>query len=320
MSRHVTPHRAEASTTTITRSTEDRDGSTVVPLLPPELLARLERLEMVTRKIFRGRTKGERRSKRKGQSVEFADFRSYVPGDDLRFLDWNLYARLDRLFVKMFLEEEDLHLYTLIDASRSMEFGDPTKLRYAKQLAAALGFVALIRSDRVKIETIGQSLSGRSPTFRGRRSARRMVDAIEQMEPAESVSLATGVKNFCLRNAGKGVVVVMTDLMDKAGYEAALGRLASRQLDVYVIHILSMEEIEPDVQGDLKLVDCEDQDVAEISVNAPLLKRYEQTLSGLVDGARTYCMRRGMNYLLVNTRLPVLDLITTYLRRQGLVR
>ena len=108
-------------------------------LLPPDLLAQLERLELVTRKVFRGRMKGERRSKRKGQSVEFADFRSYVPGDDLRSIDWNLYARLDKLIVKMFLEEEDLHFYTLIDASLSMDFGTPTKLQYAKQLAAALG-------------------------------------------------------------------------------------------------------------------------------------------------------------------------------------
>src|SRR5215831_6336084 len=125
------------------------------PLLSPDLLAQLERLELVSRKIFRGRMKGERRSKRKGQSVEFADFRNYVPGDDLRFIDWNLYARLDKLFLKMFLEEEDLHFYALIDASGSMEFGEPTKLEYAKQLAAALGFVGLVKGDRVRIETIG---------------------------------------------------------------------------------------------------------------------------------------------------------------------
>src|SRR5438094_591080 len=111
------------------------------PLLTPELLAQLEQLELVSRKVFRGRMKGERRSKRKGQSVEFADFRSYVPGDDLRFIDWNTYARLERFFLKMFLEEEDLHFYALIDASQSMSFGTPTKLHYAKQLAAALGFI-----------------------------------------------------------------------------------------------------------------------------------------------------------------------------------
>src|SRR5512147_2630517 len=122
-------------------------------LLSPELLARLEQMELVSRKIFRGRMKGERRSPRKGQSVEFADFRSYVPGDDLRFIDWNTYARLERLFLKMFMEEEDLHFYAVIDSSPSMDFGSPTKLQYAMQLAAALGFVALVRGDRVKVQT-----------------------------------------------------------------------------------------------------------------------------------------------------------------------
>ena len=122
---------------------------TPTSLLSPELLAKLERLELVSRKVFRGRMKGERRSKRKGQSVEFADFRNYSAGDDLRFIDWNTYARLDKLFLKMFLEEEDLHFYVLLDASASMEFGDPSKLQYAKQLAAALSFVALVHADRV---------------------------------------------------------------------------------------------------------------------------------------------------------------------------
>ena len=135
------------------------------PLLSPQLLAQLEKLELVSRKIFRGRMKGERRSKRKGQSVEFADFRSYVPGDDLRFIDWNTYARLDRLFLKMFLEEEDLHFYALIDASASMDFGTPTKLEYAKQLAAALGFIGLVRGDRVRVETLGTDLPAHRDQF-----------------------------------------------------------------------------------------------------------------------------------------------------------
>jgi len=112
-------------------------------------MAQLERLELVTRKVFRGRMKGERRSKRKGQSVEFADFRQYVPGDDLRFIDWNLFARMERLYLKLFLEEEDLHFYALVDASTSMDFGEPTKLQYAKQLAASLAFIGLCRADRV---------------------------------------------------------------------------------------------------------------------------------------------------------------------------
>src|SRR5947209_17720877 len=119
------------------------------PLLEPDFLARLEQLELVSRKIFLGRLKGEKRSKRKGQSVEFADYRNYVIGDDLRFLDWNLLARLDRLFIRLFLEEEDLHFYVLIDNSMSMDFGNPTKLHYVKQVAAALAFVGLVNMDRV---------------------------------------------------------------------------------------------------------------------------------------------------------------------------
>src|SRR5215213_5663383 len=166
-------------------------------LLPPDLMGQLERLELVTRKVFRGRMKGERRSKRKGQSVEFADFRGYVPGDDLRSLDWNLYARLDKLIIKLFLEEEDLHFFTLIDASLSMDFGKPTKLQYAKQLAAALGFIGLIRTDRVRIETIGQAASSRAPVLRGRQSVWRMLSHVESIEPGETTSLAMGVKNFC---------------------------------------------------------------------------------------------------------------------------
>jgi uncharacterized protein (DUF58 family) len=289
-------------------------------LLSPQLLAKLEKMELVSRKIFRGRMKGERRSPRKGQSVEFADFRNYVPGDDLRFVDWNTYARLDRLFLKMFLEEEDLHFYTLIDASRSMEFGTPTKLRYAVQLAAALAFVGLIRGDRVKIETLGQSALGAAPIFRGRKSLWRMLDHLESIPPAQDTSLAEGVKNFCLRNSGKGIVVLLSDLMDKAGYETALRYLVSRDMDVYVIQILSAEETDPEIQGDLRLVDCEDGDAAEVTVSAILLKRYKQTLAAFVDSARQFCTRRGMVYLLARNEVPVEDLIGGYLRNRGLVR
>jgi uncharacterized protein (DUF58 family) len=296
------------------------DQAATSTLLSPELLARLEKMELVSRKVFRGRMKGERRSPRKGQSVEFADFRNYVPGDDLRFVDWNTYARLEKLFLKMFLEEEDLHFYALIDASSSMEFGNPTKLKFAVQLAAALGFIGLVRGDRVKIETIGQSVREAAPAFRGRRSLWRMLEHLEQIQPSQNTSLAEGVKRFCLCNSGKGIVVLISDLMDKAGYESALRYLGSRQMDVYVIHVLSPAEFEPDVQGDLRLVDCEDGDVAEVTVTGPLLKRYKQTLTAFVDSARDFCARRGMMYLLARSETSVEQLLTGYLATRGLVR
>lgn len=280
-------------------------------------MAQLERLELVTRKVFRGRMKGERRSSRKGQSVEFADYRNYVAGDDLRSLDWNLYARLDKLIVKLFLEEEDLHFYTLIDASPSMAFGEPTKLEYAKQVAAALGFIGLTRTDRVKIETLGGQ---QSPILRGRRSVGRMVDFLGEVEPDETTTLDEGVRQFCLRNSGKGVVVLISDLMDKQGYESALRYLVAKRVDTYVIQILSQEEIDPDVTGDLRLVDCEDNDMAEVTISAPLLNRYKATLEAFTSGAQEFCGRRGMNYLLASNETPVKELMTGYLRRRGLVR
>ena len=277
-------------------------------------------MELVSRKIFRGRMKGERRSRRKGQSVEFADFRNYVPGDDLRFIDWNLYARLDKLFLKLFLEEEDLHFYALIDNSDSMNFGEPTKLQYAKQLAAALGFIGLCRADRVRIETLSSHRVSSAPTLRGRQSLWRMTEYLESIEPGENVSLFDGIKNFSLRNSGKGILVLISDLMDKNGYEAAFRYLVSQQLDVYVIQVLSDEEVHPNVTGDLRLVDCEDSDVTEITVSQPLLKRYERTLAAFVDGAREFCLRRGMSYILANTDIPVEKMVSSYLRRRGLVR
>jgi len=294
--------------------------STASPLLSPELLARLERMELVSRKVFRGRMKGERRSRRKGQSVEFADFRNYVPGDDLRFIDWNTYARLDRLFLKMFLEEEDLHFYALLDASLSMGFGAPTKFDHAKQLAAALGFIGLVRGDRVKIETLGGDSAKRSPVFRGRRSLWRMFDHLAALAPGDAPSLAEGTKSFCLRNSGKGIVVLVSDLMDKPGYEPALRYLLAQEMDVCVVHVFSAEEMDPELAGDLRLVDCEDGDEAEITVSAPVLARYRRALAAFTASAREFCTRRGILYVLARNDLPVEQLITGYLRRRGLVR
>ena len=289
-------------------------------LLSPDLLAQLERLELVTRKIFRGRMKGERRSRRRGQSVEFADYRNYVAGDDLRFIDWNMYARLDKLFLKVFLEEEDLHFHALIDTSMSMDFGDPSKLHYAKQLAASLGFIGLCRGDRVKIDTLGQPLAKPSPMLRGRANLWRMMQQMEEIKAGDNTPLETGIKNFCLRNSGKGILILLTDLMDKSGYESGLRYLLAQDLDVYVIHILSGAEIEPDVKGDLKLIDCEDADVAEITVSKPLLDRYQRTLASFLENAREFCTRRGIHYLMANTNVPVDQLVSSYLRKRGLVR
>jgi uncharacterized protein (DUF58 family) len=290
------------------------------PLLDPQFLARLEQLELVSRKIFLGRLKGERRSKRKGQSVEFADYRNYVIGDDLRFLDWNLFARLDRLFIRLFLEEEDLHFYLLLDNSLSMDFGSPSKLHVAKQVAAALGFIGLINMDRVVIEAFNERLTQRMPPLRGRRSLWRLLDFLTRVEPAGPSDLRQALRSFSLQCSGKGIVVLLSDLMDKGGYEDALRYLVARQLDIYVIQILSQEEIEPEIVGDLKLVDIEDDDVAEITVSGPLLKRYKQNLAAYQASLHEFCNRRGISFLFTTNQVPFDRLVLTYLRQRGLVK
>lgn len=289
-------------------------------LLDPEFLARLEQLELVSRKIFLGRMKGERRSKKKGQSVEFADYRNYVVGDDLRFLDWNLYARLDRLFLRLFMEEEDLHFYVLIDNSLSMDFGTPTKLHFAKQIAAALGFIGLVNLDRVVVEAFNDRLTQTMPAIRGRRSLWRLLDFLTKVEPAGPSDLKQSLKTFSLKSSGKGIVVLLSDFMDKGGFEDALRYLVARQMDIYVIQILSQEEIEPDVVGDLRLTDVEDGDVAEITVSGPLLRRYKQNLAAFRASIHEFCTRRGVTYLFTSNQVPFDRLVLTYLRQRGLVR
>jgi uncharacterized protein (DUF58 family) len=290
------------------------------PLLDPRFLARLEQLELVSRKIFLGRMKGERRSKRKGQSVEFADYRNYVIGDDLRHLDWNLFARLDKLFIRLFMEEEDLHVYILVDNSLSMDFGTPTKLHYAKQVAAALGFVGLVNADRVVVEAFNDRLTQSMPAARGRRSVWRLMEFLQKLEPAGPSDLKRALRTFSLKCSGKGIVILLSDFMDKGGYEEALRYLIARQLDIYVVQILSQEEIEPDVVGDLRLTDIEDDDVAEITVTGPLLKRYKQNLAAFRGALQEFCTRRGVAYLFTSNQVPFERLVLSYLRQRGLVR
>jgi uncharacterized protein (DUF58 family) len=290
------------------------------PLLSPDFLHRLEQLELVSRKIFSGKMKGDRLSKRKGQSVEFADYRNYAVGDDLRFLDWNLFARLDKLFLRLFLEEEDLHVYLLIDNSLSMDFGTPSKLHFAKQVAAALGFVGLVNLDRVVVEAFNDRLSQSMPAVRGRKSLWRLLDFFDKLGPAGPSDLTRALKTFSMRCPGKGVAIVLSDFLDKGGFEDALRYLIARNLDIYVIHVLAPEEINPEVAGDLKLVDVEDADEAEITVSKPLLERYKKNLDAFRGGLYDFCTRRGITCIFAPSDTPFEGLVLNYLRRKGLVR
>src|SRR5947209_5483681 len=290
------------------------------PLLDPDFLNKLDQLELVSRKIFVGRMKGERKSKRRGSSVEFADHRNYSVGDDLRHIDWNVYGRLDKLFLKLFLEEEDLHFYTLVDTSLSMDFGDPAKLHYAKQVAAALAFIGLVNHDRVVLETFSSGLEGGMPSVRGRSQMWRVVQYLDQLQASGAGDLTAAAKAFAVKHAGKGIVVVISDFLDKHGYQDALRYLLARNMDIYAVHVLSREEVEPELAGDLRLVDAEDDDVAEITVSAPLLRRYKDNLNAFVGGLKDWCTKRGITYIFTTNQNPFDKLILNYLRERGLVK
>ena len=291
-----------------------------LPLLDPIFLHKLEQLELVSKKIFVGRMKGERRSKRRGSSVEFADHRNYSSGDDLRHIDWNVYGRLDKLFLKLFLEEEDLHVYTLLDTSLSMDFGEPTKLHYGKQVAAALAFIGLVNNDRVLLDTFSTKLDGGMPSIRGRSQMYRIVHYLDSLKADGGSDLKAAAKAFAIKHTGKGIVVVISDFLDKRGYEDALRYLVARNMDIYVIHVLSQEEVEPDLAGDLRLVDSEDDDMAEITVSAPLLQRYKATLNAFVAGLKEWCTQRGITYIFTTNQNPFDKLVLNYLRERGLVK
>jgi uncharacterized protein (DUF58 family) len=296
------------------------DAPTTTALLDPVFMHKLEQLELVSRKIISGRLKGERKSKRRGSSVEFAEHRNYTVGDDLRHIDWNVYGRLDKLFLKVFLEEEDLHIHTLLDTSLSMDFGDPTKLHYGKQIAAALAFIGLVNNDRLILETFSSRLEAGIPSIRGRSQMYRIVQYLDRLTPSGESNLTTAARDFAIRHSGKGIVVVISDFLDKNGYEAAFRYLLARNMDIYVIHVLSREEVEPELVGDLKLVDCEDDDEAEITVSAPLLKKYKDNLNAFVGGLKEWCTRRGMTYIFTTNQYPFEKLILNYLRERGLVK
>lgn len=288
-------------------------------LLDPQFMARLDQLDVLSRKVLAGKMKGERRSKRRGRSVEFADYRNYVVGDDLRFIDWNVYARLDRLFLKLFLDEEDLVLNLVVDNSRSTDFGEPNKSLYLRRVAAALGYIGLVNHNRVTVAAVSDALDADTGGMRGRRRVATMIDFLERLQPAGGTHLASACKRFALQHRGKGVTVILSDFLDKGGFENGLRYLATAGVDFFGVQVLSPQEINPDLRGDLRLVDAEDGDFAEVSITQPLLKRYKATLNAFCLSVKEWVTRRGGTYLFSSTAVPFESLVLNYLRDRGLV-
>lgn len=283
----------------------------------PEFLAQLERLSLASRQTFRGRVKGERRSPRKGQSVEFSDYRPYGVGDDLRYVDWNIYGRLDRLHVKLFVDEEDLCLHLLVDASNSMNFGQPTKLAYAARLAAAIGFVGLVNLERVGVGVLREKVSEGWPPVRGRNQFVALANFLGALKSGGATSLNEGLANYAMRVREPGLVVLVSDLLDPNGFETGLRALLERRFEVHVIHLLAAEEVNPTLGGDLRLHDSETGEVRELTVDGEALRAYRQRLHDFLERAESFCRTHEVGYRRVSTDAPFEDFVLAHLR--GLV-
>jgi uncharacterized protein (DUF58 family) len=292
-------------------------------LLDSALMAKLDQVDVMSRKIFAGKLQGERRSKKRGVSVEFADYRHYVHGDDLRFVDWNIYARLDRLFLKMFIEEEDLSLIIAIDASASMNWGNPNKFTFCRRLAMALGYIGLVNHNRVTLHAFDSSGVRPLSNLRGRRRTQEMGRWLLDLEAIGQSGFSDAMRSIALARQGKGVMVILSDFMFKEGYEKGLRYLAGGGYDTFCLQILSPEEIDPakhGLAGDLRLTDIEDEDAAEITVSAALLKRYKENLNAYCGKLRDFCARRGMAHITIDTNTDMGTLLLEYLRRRGLLK
>lgn len=285
----------------------------------------MERLSLAARKSVAGQTQGERRSPRRGQSVEFADFRPYTAGDDLRRIDWNAYARLEKFFIKLFVEEEDLTVHFIVDASPSMRWGDPNKLDYAIHAAGALGYVALCGLDRITSLAVGAGRDGVFQPHRGKRQALAYFNYLQAISatPAVPAPAATDpAKSLRAYAAGvnrPGPLLVLSDLMDD-GWQEGLHALSGRGFEVSLVHILSPDEADPQLEGDLKLVDVESGLAVEITADYDLLARYRQNFAAWQTGLKDFCLRRGMHYVPLVTTLPLDRLLFAWMRQRGLLR
>ena len=301
------------------------DTEVMEALISPDLMKRLEQLQLLARRRSKSTAKGERRSGARGQSVEFADYRTYVPGDDLRRIDWNLFGRLERLFLKLYEEERELPVTIYLDSSESMSFGRLSKFDFARQVAAAVGYVALCGFDRVTVEPFPLAddqagLVGELRAVRGRRSAMRFFDNLNRLKAAGTADFNQALRFGAMKHRAQGVIVVLSDFLDPAGYEDGLKSLASRGSEVHIVQILAPEELEPSSYGDLRVIDSETGAEQEVTFGKYRLKAYRATVQNYCRRLQEYCRARGIRYQLAQSDTPIDDLLLKAMRTGGMWR
>lgn len=289
-------------------------------LFDDEFQRKLDYLALVSKRVFAGRMRAERRTKKSGSGVEFADHRDYQPGDDFRYLDWNVYQRFDRLLLRLYEEEEDLAIYFIVDASASMAFGDGKKLRYAKRVAAALAYVGLANLDRVSIVSTTDRVLDRMPATRGKARIFKVFRFLKELEPEGQTNLEDALKSFVAQNKRRGLVVLASDLYDPHGFERGINVLRYNKFDPFVVHIIDKEEARPKLSGDVLLYDCETGDEREVTVTAKVLERFESAYNKYLDDIDRFCTSKQVPYIQADVNVPFDELILRVFRRGGFLR
>ncbi len=298
----------------------DREPTPPRTLFDPAFLQKLEQLSLISRRRVRGWQRGERRSTVQGRGIEFDDYRAYQPGDDYRYIDWNIVSRLDRLFVKLFSEEEDLDVHLLVDASLSMAEGTPTKLALAARLAAAIGYIGLVNLDRVSVAAFTSAPGPRLGRLRGRGRAFDLLEFLAQLAPSGETNLALSIRRHLASARGRGLLVLFSDLLDPHGYEEGLLLARRYRYQTFLVHILADDELAPRLAGDLRLVDVETHAAVEITADAEALRAYAGARDAYLRGVERFCFRHGIDYLRTASSVPAEDLVLRYLRQGGLLR
>lgn len=290
-------------------------------LFDSDFLKKLEYLSLISKRVFRGSILAQRRTMQMGGGIEFADHREYVPGDDFRYLDWNLYARHDELLLKRFQEEEDLHVYVLLDCSRSMGFGRPPKFDFARQVGAALAYIALADLDRVAIVAFASDIIADFPLTRGKARILSLLKFLDELKPQGSdTNLARVATGFVHRTQRRGLAIVISDLYDPNGYERGLDILRHRRYEPHVIQIHDRMEAEPTLRGDVELVDVETDVAQKVTITERSLRQYRQLFADFQQAVQTYCRNYGLGCTRTNTDVPFDELILRMMRQAGAVR
>ena len=289
--------------------------------LSTDLLSQLRRLKLQPKSQYRGRLKGERRSRNHGVGLEFADYRPYQTGDDLTHVDWNLYARSGRRFIKLFQAEANLTVYFLIDSSSSMGLGDPTKLDLAKQIVTALSYIALANFDQVQIYTCQQRLLTVLASTYSKTQFPQVAQALATISAEGQTDLESCLKQFAEQNE-PGIVILISDFFDGAthAYQKGLISLVGQQFEVTAIQILCRAEQQPNFAGGVQLTDIETGQSKEITVSAQVLVSYQQRLQQFLAQTVQFCRGHAITYLLTSSESSLEQVILHDLRQTGLVQ